>query len=98
MTATDAQAALDMWGGLPVRYFYDWMALWPLVAMALASGKVEEAVERARGMLPRPQQLLQEPVATLVSQAIHAWDAEQVTETQELLRRAVGAAGDLGYL
>jgi tetratricopeptide (TPR) repeat protein len=101
MAATDAQAALDMWEGLPVRYFYDWMALWPLVAMALASGKVEEAVERARGMLPPPQQRLQEPVATLVSRAIHAWDAEQVTEAEELLRRAVraaGAADDLGYL
>ena len=96
--ATDAQAALGMWGGLPVRYFYDWMALWPLVAMALASGKVEEAVEHARGMLPPPQQLLQEPVRTLVNKAISAWDARQAAETEELLRRAVSAAGDLGYL
>ncbi len=96
--AMDAQAALDMWGGLPVRYFYDWMALWPLVAMALASGKVEEAVEHARGMLAPPQQLLQQPVRTLVNRAIHAWDARQAAETEELLRRAVRAAGDLGYL
>jgi len=95
---TDAQAALEMWGGLPVRYFYDWMALWPLVAMALASGKVEEAAEHARGMLPPPQQLLQEPVRTLVNKAISAWDARQAAETEELLRRAVSAAGDLGYL
>lgn len=50
--ATDAHAALDMWEKLPVRYFYDWMGLWPLVAMALASGRVEEAVEHARAMLP----------------------------------------------
>jgi class 3 adenylate cyclase/tetratricopeptide (TPR) repeat protein len=96
--AADAQAALGMWEGLPVRYFYDWMALWPLVAMALASGKVEEAVEHARGMLPPPQQLLQEPARTLVEDAVRAWDAGQPAETEELLRRAVSAAGDLGYL
>jgi eukaryotic-like serine/threonine-protein kinase len=96
--AADAQAALGMWEGLPVRYFYDWMALWPLVAMALASGKVEEAVEHARGMLPPPQQLLQEPARTLVEDAVRSWDAGQPAETEELLRRAVSAAGDLGYL
>jgi class 3 adenylate cyclase/tetratricopeptide (TPR) repeat protein len=96
--ATDAQTALGMWDGLPVRYFYDWMALWPLIAMALASGKVEEAVEHSRGMLPPPQQLLQEPVRTLVNKAISAWDASQAAETEELLRHAVSAADDLGYL
>jgi predicted ATPase len=35
--ATDALAALEMWGKLPIRYMFDWMALWPLLAMALAS-------------------------------------------------------------
>jgi class 3 adenylate cyclase len=29
---------------------------------------------------------------------VHAWDAGQPAETEELLRRAVRAAGDLGYL
>ena len=96
--ATDAQAALGMWEGLPVRYFYDWMALWPLVAMALASGKVAEAVEHARGMLPPPQQLLQEPVRTLVEDAVRAWDVGQAAEAEELLDRAVRAAADHGYL
>lgn len=50
--AADAQAALRMWEGLPVRYFLDWMALWPLVAIALASQHIEQAAEYARGMLP----------------------------------------------
>jgi eukaryotic-like serine/threonine-protein kinase len=96
--ATDAQDALAVWKRLPVRYFYDWMAVWPLLAMALAAGRVEEAVEYARGMLPPPQQLLQEPVRTLVESAIHAWDAGQPAEAEELLQSAIRAAGDLGYL
>jgi hypothetical protein len=39
--ATDAQAALRTWQELPVRYMFDWMALWPLVAIALAAQRVE---------------------------------------------------------
>src|SRR5258708_28575123 len=96
--ATDALAALGMWKGLAVRYFFDWMALWPLLAMALAAGLVEQAVEHAPGMLPPPQQLLQEPARTLIDKAVCAWDAGRPGETEELLRRAVRAAGGLGYL
>jgi class 3 adenylate cyclase/tetratricopeptide (TPR) repeat protein/DNA-binding XRE family transcriptional regulator len=96
--ATDAQTALRIWEELPVRYMFDWMALWPLVAIALAAQQVEQAAEYARGMLPPPQQLLQEPVRTLVHSAVQAWDNGQPAETEELLRRAVRAADDLGYL
>jgi hypothetical protein len=95
---TEAQAALEKWGKLPVRYWFDWMALWPLLAMALACKQMEQAAEYARQMLPPPQQLLQEPARTLVDSAVHAWDNGQPAETEELLRRAVRAAADLGYL
>jgi len=49
-------------------------------------------------MLPPPQQLLQQPARTLAEDAIHARDAGQLGQAEELLRRAVRAAGDLGYL
>jgi class 3 adenylate cyclase/tetratricopeptide (TPR) repeat protein len=96
--ATDALAALEMWGKLPIRYPFDWMALWPLLAMALASQRIQQAAEYARGMLPPPQQLLQEPLRTIVENAVHAWDAGQPAETEEQLRRAMHAASELGYL
>jgi class 3 adenylate cyclase/tetratricopeptide (TPR) repeat protein len=94
----DARAAVSMWEGLPVRYFFDWMALWPLLAMALAAGRIEEAAQCARGMLPPPQQRLQEPLQSLVEEAVHAWDAGQPDETEDLLRRGLRAGSDLGYL
>ena len=77
--ATDALAALEIWEGLPVRYCLDWMALWPLLVLALASQRIEQAIEYARGMLPPPQQLLQEPVRTMVDSAVYAWDAGRAT-------------------
>lgn len=96
--AADARAALGMWEGLPVRYFFDWMALWPLLAMALGAGRIHQAAQCARGMLPPPQQRLQEPVRGLVEDAVQAWDSGQPEETEDLLRQATRAAGDLGYL
>jgi hypothetical protein len=96
--AADAQAALQMWEGLPVRYPFEWMALWPLVAIALAAQRIEPAAEYARRMLPPQQQPLLEPARTLVEEAVRAWDAGQPAETEELLHRAIRAASDLGYL
>jgi class 3 adenylate cyclase/tetratricopeptide (TPR) repeat protein len=96
--AADARAALDIWEKLPVRYFYDWMALWPLLAIALAAGRPGEAVEHARGMLPATQQKLQQPLRSLVEDAVQRWDAGQPAESEEVLRGAVEAATTLGYL
>jgi class 3 adenylate cyclase/tetratricopeptide (TPR) repeat protein len=96
--ATDAHAALRIWEELPVRYIFDWMARWPLLAMALASQQIEEAVNHARGMLALRQQQLQEPLPALLGDAVHAWEAGQPAVAGESLGRAVSAAGDLGYL
>lgn len=96
--AADALAALEMWEGLPVRYIFDWMARWPLAAMALASGRVGEAAEHARGMLPPPQMLLPEPVRTAVENAVGAWDAGEPAATERRLRQAVHLASEAGYL
>ena len=82
----------------PVPASYTPRHIWPLIAIALAGERVDQAVEYARGMLPPPQQPLQEPVRTLVEDAIRAWDADRPAETEELLHRAARAAGDLGYL
>jgi eukaryotic-like serine/threonine-protein kinase len=95
---TDALSALDTWEALPVRYFYEWMALSPLVAMSLAAERTDEAAGYARRMLPPPQQLLQQPARDLVEHAVQAWDTGKPAEAAELLRTAVRAAGDLGYL
>ena len=94
----DARAALGVWEGLPVRYFFGLDRT--VAASGHCSGRRadQEAAQCARGMLPPPQQRLQEPLRSLVEQAVHAWDAGQPDETADLLRRGLRAGGDLGYL
>jgi len=94
----DALGALDTWRRLPFRYIFDWTALWPLVAMAVASGRAGEAVEHARGMLAPQQMLLQEPARTAVGNAVGASDACEPAETERWLRQALRAASEAGYL
>jgi eukaryotic-like serine/threonine-protein kinase len=94
----DALAALDIWERLPARYFISWMALWQLIAIAVAAGQTEQAVDYARGLLRPPQQLPLEPARGLVDQAISEWDASRKAEAAETLASAITAARDLGYL
>ena len=94
----DALGALDTWRRLPFRYIFDWTALWLLVAVAVASGRVGDAVEHARGMLAPQQMLLQEPVRTAVGNAVGAWDAGEPAAAEGRLRQALRAASEAGYL
>jgi class 3 adenylate cyclase/tetratricopeptide (TPR) repeat protein len=96
--AADAIAALEMWEGLPARLPFDWMALWPLLAMAVTARRTEQAVQYARGMLRPGQQLPPEPARAMVDGAVRAWEAGRPADAEQFLRRAVGAARDLGCL
>ncbi|MGE5274264.1 MAG: ATP-binding protein [Verrucomicrobiota bacterium] len=80
------RTALELWQALPVRYWYDWMALWPMSAVALARGDVPGAIERFRAMLVAPQQPLPTALAEIVEQAVAAGTAESVRQALDLAR------------
>ena len=49
------RAALDAWQSLPIRYWYDWMALWPMVAVAAGRDEWDDAIAQpARHCRCRP--------------------------------------------
>jgi hypothetical protein len=53
-------------------YALQWLALWPALGVAVTHGRLSEAVEFARRLLPPPQQLLPMPLPTRVERAIQA--------------------------
>ena len=77
-------------GQAPVRYFYDWMAAWPLVARPWSATALAKR-SSAPHNLPTPAQLLQQPVRTIVDNAVHARDRGNPSEAGTLLHRAVRA-------
>ena len=50
-----AQEALKLWHGMEDPYSFDWMALWPLIAIALKRDDIAQAAEHVRALLDEKQ-------------------------------------------
>ncbi len=60
-----ATAALDLWGTTVVRYSWYWLCLWPLIAVRLSAGEIDEAVAASRQLLVPPQQRLPDDLESI---------------------------------
>ena len=91
------RAALDLWGRLSLVYPFQWVALLPLVALALAEGRLAEAVEHARVMLRPTQQRLADPVAKAFEDGGTAWERGDAEAARTHLTAALAQAKESGY-
>ncbi|MFO7697740.1 MAG: BTAD domain-containing putative transcriptional regulator [Anaerolineae bacterium] len=88
-------AALSQWQASALVYPFRWIGLWPLVAVALARGQVEEAGGHALALLEPTQQRLPEALNAPLEAAAHA-DSQGMAGRR--LYRATEIARELGYL
>ena len=91
-------AALDLWRQLPLAMSTQWLALEPLTAVALAQGRLADAVTLTRALLAPTQQRLPDSLAALLTAAVQAWDAGDTNTTRTRLIRAAQLAEQNGYL
>jgi class 3 adenylate cyclase/tetratricopeptide (TPR) repeat protein len=94
----DARNALDLWRSLPVRYPFEWMALWPLLDIHLERDHLGEAIACARDMLEEHQQPLPLDLRTGAERAVDAWSARDHDGAARELRSALPLARRLAYL
>jgi class 3 adenylate cyclase/tetratricopeptide (TPR) repeat protein len=94
----EGRTALEELRALPIPYPLHWLALWPLLAAALARDDTETAVAHAQALLPAPQQPPPEQLASLLTSGIDAWDRGRRDAATRNLRAAVEVAQDLAYL
>ncbi len=80
-----------------VKSFY-WAGAWPLIGVALAQGKDDEAICYVRLLLDPTQQPPPEQLRELLEAALQAWDTGQQQEAHALLRQAAPLAEARGYL
>jgi class 3 adenylate cyclase len=64
------RGALELWHGMADPYGFDWMALWPLIATALARKQTEDAVKLAEGLFRDSQHPIKAEVLAATTQAI----------------------------
>jgi class 3 adenylate cyclase/tetratricopeptide (TPR) repeat protein len=70
-----SEEALKLWHDMKDPYSMDWIALWPLIAVALANGRVEQALDFARGLFAESQHPLEDEVMLETKRAIDLWDS-----------------------
>ena len=92
------QAALRIWGEIPNRYPCDWMAIWPLSAIALERHDLNGAIELTRGLLPPSQSPLPPVLDSLVRKAITSADAGESATVGTTLGEALEVARRLSLV
>lgn len=92
------QVALTTWQSSPFAWPFHWLALWPLIAVALTQDDVTSAVEAAHALLGPSQLPVPDDLATLLEQVILAWDSGEPDLAPSLLQEALTLAQRLQYL
>lgn len=95
---TYCDKALDTWSQIVVLIPMQWFARIPLLAIALQSGAIEQAIEHARQLLNPKQKILHDPLPALLSEAIQAWDTQDIDKAFHALGVFCDACPALGYL
>ena len=90
--------ALKLWHGMKDPYSFDWMALWPLIAVAFARNDIAQAIDYARGLLVEHQHPLAEKLAAAMQKAIANWQGNQSQVARADLERAIQIATEFGQL
>jgi tetratricopeptide (TPR) repeat protein len=93
-----ATEALNLWHGMEDPYSFDWMALWPLIAIAFARNDFSRAVEYARGLLDENQHPLAEYLTAIVRRTCEEWERGAEEAAIASFASAIQAARDLAYL
>ena len=95
---TDGLTALESWRSKRHIYAFKWTALWPLLGVALAQGRLPEAMNHVRMLLDPTQQYPPEPLLAMLEECLQAWDAGQQDTARSLLQQAAPLAREMNYL
>jgi tetratricopeptide (TPR) repeat protein len=95
--AANGEAALDLWQRLRPYPFY-WLALWPLIGVALAREKAAVAMTYARMLLDPLQQRLPTGIEAALVKGVDNWKQDRIDAAMRHLQRAANMAASLGYL
>jgi DNA-binding SARP family transcriptional activator len=90
--------SLRQWRQSPLVYPFQWQALWPLIGVALARGRENEAWSHVQALLEAAQQQLPDPLNNLLETAAHARVEGQREAALSHLNRAMEQARDMGHL
>jgi tetratricopeptide (TPR) repeat protein len=92
----DPHAALERYP--PTYIGVRWIMLWPLLGVALAQGRLAEAVGHARALLDPKESPMPDNITVALGHAIQAWEKPEPDMARVHLQRASELAREKGYL
>ncbi len=92
------RAAVEPWQPSETGFPFQWVALFPLISLALDRARTPDAVEYARGLLDPAQQALPGSLEASLAGAIEAWERGEPKAARTHLDRAIELALEMGYL
>lgn len=95
----EGRLALELWEGIggPYRLFL-WMPIWPLLGVALARGRLDEAAGHARSLLDPDLQPMPETLRSALEKAIEKIDPGEETAVRAPFPTVAELARKGGYL
>jgi len=93
-----AREALDLWHGMEDPYGFDWMALWPLIAIALRENKMGDAIEGAKALFGPNQHPFAPELTGITRNAIAQWENGETELARTDLASAIEVAQRIGQL
>lgn len=96
--AGHGREALAQWRQSPLVYPFQWLALWPLIAVSLARQAHADAWALSEALLEPAQQRLPDALNDALQSAARAHAAGQSGEAHRHLSLAAAIAENLGYL
>lgn len=93
-----SQEALEIWQGSPLVYPFQWMALWPMIGIALAENRQDDLVDLFQKLLVSTQQILPDDLNEMVKTAVQDQKFADSQERPTSQKQAVEIAKLMGYL
>lgn len=92
------QEALCIWRQSPLVYPFQWLALFPLIAVAHAQHLEEEVEHYLEALLEPTQQILPEPLNEFISSTLQSERMGSKAEARNFLDQALTLGNTMGYL
>lgn len=96
-----AQEALALWRQLPTGHAsapFQWLALWPLLAVAIDRAADAPPIDAVRQLLDPSQQRLPDALNKALGDAVQQWEQGETTAAVSILAQTLAQARELHYL
>jgi hypothetical protein len=93
-----AEQSLQLWHGMDDPYGFDWMALWPLIAITLGRKDMVRAIGFVRGLLDEKQHPMPDELSAPIRAALAEWQNRCSSGAASHVAAGVKLATELNYL